>query len=112
MSSAGPACLALLLVPVLGGCALFAPTSPAPLYREAVATFDDPVKAFETHLSGFIGKLRNCRAYRRGSKGAVWRSFAAKPEIATLSMPPAARAAGSPDPRRAASVHADPPSCA
>lgn len=25
-------------------------------YREAVATFDDPIKPFETHLSGSIGK--------------------------------------------------------
>ena len=37
------------------GCAPRVPVGGGELYREAVATFDDPVKYYETHLSGYIG---------------------------------------------------------
>lgn len=57
MSPAGLVPVALL-VSLLSGCGMPGPAGAGPLYREAVATFDDPVKAFETHLSGSIGELR------------------------------------------------------
>jgi len=57
MNSTGRIPAASLLLSLMVGCAPLGPTSTAPLYREAVTTFDDPVKAFETHLSGFIGEF-------------------------------------------------------
>jgi len=57
MSSTGRVPAASLLLSLLAGCAPLGPTSTTPLYREAVTDFGDPVKVFETHLSGFIGEL-------------------------------------------------------
>ena len=59
MSSTVPIPVVLLLLSLLAGCAPLGPTSTAPLCREAAATFDDPVKAFETHLSGSIDEFNS-----------------------------------------------------
>lgn len=57
MSHTPAVAVVLVALLLLAGCVLRAPTPAPRLYREAVATFEDPVKPFQTDLSGSIGPL-------------------------------------------------------